>query len=362
MIKEMVIMASSLLFASNILAGIEKTVSTTEINTLKTQLPMAEWGTINKLTISGPLCDKDIIFISNVAKATNQLTELDMSGVTELPQIGKQAFSGLKSLSMVSLPASVNTIAERAFMDCVNLTSVTMPSNGLTTIEDRAFCNCTSLNTITLPATLGQLSHSAFNGCSNLQEYKVAAGSEYLSSIYGVLYTMEDQTLLAYPIARGDEEFVIPDGTTKIGEGAFKDVKTLKSIEFPASVTSISKNAFNGCENLSLLIIGDGVTQIGDYAFMDCSGLTSISMPRTLKSLGDGVFIRCCNITSIRCESVTPPSVRPNTSPFFSQDESICSLKTDVCELSIPKGSSAKYKASDLWNVFVNIDEFQVGK
>lgn len=362
MVKKLLFIVSALCMCAFCNATVEKAVTTTSINTLKSQLPNAEWGTVNKLVITGPMGDADIDFLSNVAKATNQLTELDMSGVTDLAQLKKSAFSGLKSLGIVSLPASLNTIDEKAFMDCPNLAVINMPAAGLTTIADRAFCNCTSLSTITLPSTLGSIASSAFNGDTSLQEIKVAPGSEYLSSIYGVLYTMEDQTLLFYPMARGDEEFVIPDGTTKIGENAFTDVKTLKSIEFPESVKEIGKNAFNGCSNLNILIIGDGVTKIDDYAFLNCSGLTAISLPKSLKTLGDGVFVKCCNITSVRCENPVPPTTRPTAAPFFSQDESICHINAEVCEFSIPKGSAAKYAESEIWKVFTNIDEFQVGK
>ena len=92
---------------------VTKSVTSTSANSLKNQLPMAEWGAINELTITGPMGAADISFLSNVAKATNNLKVLNMSGVTDLLEIEKGAFSGIKSLESVSLPASLNTISEK---------------------------------------------------------------------------------------------------------------------------------------------------------------------------------------------------------------------------------------------------------
>ncbi len=354
--------AACLLLPMNSMAeGISKSVNNTAANSLKTQLPMAEWGTINELTITGPLGAGDIAFISNVAKATNNLKVLNMSGASELLEIGKGAFYGIKSLTDVSLPASVNTIADKAFMDCINLSKITF-NEGLTTISDRAFSNDSLLTSITFPASLGDLNVSALEGCNNLEEIKVAPGSQVYSSISGVLYTMEDLTLVRYPVARNDDNFTIPDGTTSIGDNAFANSKLLKAFEMPASVKSIGKNAFANCPGISNIILGDGVTTIADFAFAGCVNLAGISFPKSLKTIGDGLFNRCCNITSIRCEAVVPPTYSSLiNNPFASEDVTICSVNLATCVLSVPSKSQTKYTDAKGWGTFANIEGFQVG-
>ncbi|MBO7231357.1 MAG: leucine-rich repeat domain-containing protein, partial [Bacteroidaceae bacterium] len=56
---------------------------------------------------------------------------------------------------------------------------------------------------------------------------------------------------------------IIPEGTTEIGNRAFFDCTSLKSITIPDSVTSIGKEAFSGCSSLTSIVIPDSVTSIG---------------------------------------------------------------------------------------------------
>lgn len=46
---------------------------------------------------------------------------------------------------------------------------------------------------------------------------------------------------------------MIPDSVTSIGDFAFEDCKSLKSISIPDSVTSIGDGAFEGCRNLTII-------------------------------------------------------------------------------------------------------------
>ena len=48
---------------------------------------------------------------------------------------------------------------------------------------------------------------------------------------------------------------VIPEGTTTIGEFAFKDCSSLQSIAIPEGVTKIDESAFYGCSSLQSITI-----------------------------------------------------------------------------------------------------------
>ena len=78
---------------------------------------------------------------------------------SQLKIIGRQAFSN-SGFTNITIPASVTTIEEGAFVDCSGLTSITLPSSVIS-IENRAFFYCTNLTTVTMegstPPTLEEL-------------------------------------------------------------------------------------------------------------------------------------------------------------------------------------------------------------
>ena len=89
------------------------------------------------------------------------------------------------------------------------------------------------------------------------------------------------------------------DGYTNIGDDAFYNCSSLKSVTIPNSVTSIGGAAFHGCSSLTSVIIPNSVTYIGDVAFYDCSSLTSIEMPNSVTYIGNYAFYNCSGLTSV---------------------------------------------------------------
>ncbi|MBQ0075236.1 MAG: leucine-rich repeat protein [Prevotella sp.] len=84
------------------------------------------------------------------------------------------------------------------------------------------------------------------------------------------------------------------------------------SIEIPAnvsyggvtySVTSIGRQAFQGCSGLTSVTIGNSVTSIGSGAFNVCPGLTSVTIPNSVTSIGSYAFRGCSALTSIKVDA-----------------------------------------------------------
>ena len=65
------------------------------------------------------------------------------------------------------------------------------------------------------------------------------------------------------------------------------------------SVTSIGKDAFRGCKEMTSITISNSVTSIGELAFGDCNGLTSVNIPNSVTSIGLEAFFFCENLASI---------------------------------------------------------------
>ena len=91
----------------------------------------------------------------------------------------------------------------------------------------------------------------------------------------------------------------ILDSVTSIGDGAFSKCRSLTSVTIPGSVTSIGDYAFDYCLSLTSVNIPDGVTSIGNRAFSRCYGLTSVTIPGSVTTIGEYAFSYCTGLTSV---------------------------------------------------------------
>lgn len=258
-----------------------------------------------------------VVAIGNNA-FNNSTGEISVNGV-EIPatvtSIGKNAFSDLTSLSSVtfadnsrlktigdnafdttnissvSLPASLKVIGEEAFKRCKLLSSVTM-QEGVTTIGASAFLGDSYLSSITLPASLTTLGNSVFDSCSYLKSITVAEGNQAYSSNDGVLFNVDQTTLLQYPAAKGTS-YTVPTSVTTIGDYAFANNTKITSVVLPDGVKSIGKYAFSKATNLKSLELGNSLETIGRLAFWNCSDLQKLTIPATVTTIDSNAFYNC---------------------------------------------------------------------
>ena len=99
------------------------------------------------------------------------------------------------------------------------------------------------------------------------------------------------------------QKIEIQEGVSSIGEYAFKDFTTLKTITMASNITSIGAYAFQDCKNLSSINIPSSVTSIGSYAFYGCESLASITIPSGVTSINDYAFNGCISLKSVNITS-----------------------------------------------------------
>lgn len=243
----------------------------------------------------------------------------------EIPEgiscISDSAFAHCENLKKIELPASVTNIGEKVFAGCSNLVSIevadansyyytrdhvlfrrdgcltvypaglnseayTIPSEttaigsyafhgsaitqltipeGVLQIGEGAFMECRMLSKLQIPASVTFIAPYACMYTGSLKEIYVAAENPLYYASRNVLYNRNGM-LMCYPGGLEATQFVIPDGISSIGPGAFLETQ-LDMLEIPESVVSIGPNSFvdrYGAANLQLIVDADSYA--GDWA------------------------------------------------------------------------------------------------
>ena len=261
--------------------------------------------------------------------------------------IGKNAFCDCgndESVSTltVTLGQNITRIGEDAFHNCEKLKAITLPSS-VKIIEGYAF-QSTGLTSIIIPASIDSLGDRAFGYCGNLTNIRIENKTTALkmkNGYYGSFaFSEADKTIyVGRDLELNDEteafddnatSVVFSDNVTNINPRMFRNNSKLTSITIGKGVKNISYEAFSNCgndESVSKLAVtmGTNVTKICHDAFHSCeklkaitlpsslkliegfafqsTGLTSITIPASIDSLGERVFGYCGNLASIRIEN-----------------------------------------------------------
>jgi len=148
----------------------------------------------------------------------------------------------------------------------------------VTTIDDTTWNNSNGrLTSIAIPSSVSFINERAFSFVDTLTSITVDSRNPYYTSVDGVLFDKNIQTIIAYPLGRTARTYTIPSTVTSIGNRAFNS-SSLTSITIPPSITSIGEWAFSFTK-LTSITIPSSVTFIGQRAFA-ATDLTSVSLSR----------------------------------------------------------------------------------
>lgn len=113
-------------------------------------------------------------------------------------------------------------------------------------------------------------------------------------------FKIENNILIKYEGA--SDSVSLPEGITQIGSYAFKDNKSLRTIEIPDSVKFIGRRAFSGCTALKGVNFGTGLRAMEHSVFSGCTALESVLLPGTLKSVNVATFKSCTSLRELTFE------------------------------------------------------------
>ena len=282
----------------------------------------------------------------------------------ELPStitnIGDYAFRNCNLLSSVNIPEGTTRIGEYAFFNS-NVTNITIPKSVIT-IERQAFNSsdlinvtfesgsqietigvgafswtsleeinleaCTKLLTIGcsvfsntnitdiyIPASVTSLfvdsiiGQSSLGTANYLTEIVVDANNQNYTSIDGILFDKNIQTLIQYPIGNTRTSYNIPSTVNLIIYSAFNGSRFLQNVNIPDSVTEIGSNAFSNCQALTSIDLPENLSEINNETFMGCTSLESVYI--TANATDFDAFANCTSLSNVVIkEGVTLLGVR----------------------------------------------------
>ena len=195
-----------------------------------------------------------------------------LSHVNTLPEMHFLRLSGKMNAS------DWNDISKMTGLKAIDMTNV-----DIETIPVKAFTN-TSIRFIDFPTKLKTIGDNAFDdrlltGPLVLPEGLDSIGKEAFQKNYIT-------------------EVTIPESVRAIGQSAFYDNQSLKSVTLNNSMETINRSLFNYCKKLAVVRGGRNVKIVDQSAFSNCDSLRSISdiTPVTINS---SAFYNCRKLESL---------------------------------------------------------------
>lgn len=279
--KKSITLFLSLFLFITLQAQVSKIVTITA-GGLNASLTSSEKRTITQLKVLGTINASDLFLMRDSLPKIETLILSDASVISPLDSIPDRAFYKMPTIKYIIFPGKTTYIGTAACLGCTSLDDVWLP-NTLKELGSSAF-SLSHLATIELPATIAKIGGACFWQCSNLTKATVPYTND------GGDFFMGCNNL---------STIIVPEGVTKIKDGAFYQLTSMKNITIPSTVTSIGVHAFYNCTNLDSITIPEGVTSIASGAFWECNKMKSVKLPVTLTNIDESGFAHCRSLTSV---------------------------------------------------------------
>lgn len=283
----------------------------------------------------------------NITDETNKEVEVtyksesynSYSGVANIPEkvnyndnlytitaIGQRAFNNCHELLSVTIPNTVTTIEGKAFLACENLLSVTMGA-ALTEIGTDAFssrdygydrnftipkviwlCNTPPSGVDEVKASINYVSNNQFN-LSNQKVYSFLSSKFEVDGVGYVPVSPSDRTCDVIDCNYAPASTEIKIDEVVVNKGVELKVLNINNYSFykNSKITDLSLNnngnigsyAFSGCSALPTVSIPDNVSSIGKGIFMDCPALELVHIGRGIVTIPEYAFNNCASLKSL---------------------------------------------------------------
>ena len=199
-------------------------------------------------------------------------------------EVGSNVFCGCRNLEKVKLSESLTTLSSSVFRSCTSLKNITIPDS-VTSIGPYEFESCTSLESVNLGKNITKIDSLAFSNCQELRFIELPGSIKEI----GVLAFQDCKKLEIKQNAPVDN----------IGNGAFKNCRSLKSFALSEKCETIYLNTFRDCQSLESIVLPESLKKIGEYAFYNCYSLKRADIPSGVLEIGTGAFSLCKSLTEL---------------------------------------------------------------
>jgi hypothetical protein len=188
--------------------------------------------------------------------------------------IGFAAFMACSSLTNVTLSANVTAVGDSAFSGCDSLAGITVDdaNTAYSSTNGVLFNKGQTLliqypggkaGTFTIPASVTTIQERAFITSYGLVAIDVDGANAYYSSTNGVLFSKDGTMLIQCPGGKAGE-YTVPAGVSNIGKRAFAACHSLTDVTIPASVTNIGERAFEDGRLTGVYFLGNAPAITGN--------------------------------------------------------------------------------------------------
>ena len=227
-----------------------------------------------------------------------------------IKEMGSGVFNS-SELRSIELGQSLNKLGDYCFDNCSLLTTIVLPKTDLN-VGIGLFRGCTSLSDVDLGG-MTLIPDGCFEGCTNLKSVDLT-------------------------------------GITSIGQNSFKE-SGIVTIDIPESVSGLGERAFYKCKSLtSVTIKNESITTLPREIFAFCEDLSNLVLPESVINLADGAFYKTSKLTLERnVFHVSPDTVLSWSSSVFDGSAAIyeetvadSGVKYHFLKLKIHYGSEQK--------------------
>ena len=242
-------------------------------------------------------------------KGCSSLTSVNLANVHS---IGREAFYGCSSLTSVTIPNTVTSIDKSAFSNtgwynlqpdgilylsnwCMGYKG-TKPTGFLALygdtrgIADEAFIDCCDLTSISIPVTMAFIGNKAFKNCIGINEINFNA-----------------KNCGSYTWADCSEAVTLVIGDSVESVVSFSGLENLTTVTIGKSVKSIGYNAFANNPRLNMVYYNvEKDLEAATNVFYNCPNLTTIHIGPEVQEIGSNIFKGCNTVHFVVALGPTP--------------------------------------------------------